>query len=132
VFFGQTVMGLVFTAQYRDGATILVILSLARLVGVWTGSCSVALMMTGHQRVTMYVALTGGVVSVVGGILVAPHLGAVGVATVTGASQVLQNLVQLLLAKRLVGVWTHIQFSPRPVLEFLSGRDSLRGRGPAK
>jgi uncharacterized membrane protein len=80
----------------------------------------------------MYVALTGGVVSVVGGILVAPHLGAVGVATVTGASQVLQNLVQLLLAKRLVGVWTHIQFSPRPVLEFLSGRDSLRGRGPAK
>jgi O-antigen/teichoic acid export membrane protein len=130
VFFGRTVMGVVFTAQYRDGATILVILSVARLIGIWTGSCSVALMMTGHQRVTMYVALTGGTVSVVGGILVAPHLGAVGVAAVTGAAQVLQNLVQLLLAKRLVGVWTHIQFAPRPVLEFLSGKESLRSRRP--
>jgi O-antigen/teichoic acid export membrane protein len=130
VFFGRTVMGLVFTAQYRDGATILVILSLARLIGIWTGSCSVALMMTGHQRVTMYVALTGGIASVVGGILVAPHLGAVGVAVVTGAAQVVQNLVQLLLAKRLVGVWTHIQFSPRPVLEFLSGRDASRRPRP--
>ncbi len=130
VFFGRTVMGVVFTAQYRDGATILVILSVARLIGIWTGSCSVALMMTGHQRVTMYVALTGGTASVVGGILVAPHLGAVGVAIVTGAAQVVQNLVQLLLARRLVGVWTHIQFSPRPILEFLSGRDSLRRRRP--
>jgi O-antigen/teichoic acid export membrane protein len=130
VFFGRSVMGVVFTAQYRDGATILVILSVARLIGIWTGSCSVALMMTGHQRVTMYVALTGGIASVVGGILVAPHLGAVGVAIVTGAAQVVQNLVQLLLARRLVGVWTHIQFSPRPILEFLSGRDSLRRRRP--
>lgn len=129
VLFGQTVMGFVFGAQYRDGTTILVILSAARLIGIWTGSCSVALMMTGHQRVTMYVALTGGVASVVGGILVAPHLGAVGVATVTGAAQVLQNLVQLLLAKRLVGVWTHIRFAPRPVLEFLSGKQPSRRRG---
>ena len=131
VFFGRTVMGFVFTAQYQDGATILIILSVARLIGIWTGSCSVALMMTGHQRVTMYVALSGGIASVVGGILVAPHLGAVGVATVTGAAQVVQNLVQLLLARRLVGVWTHIQFAPRPVLEFLSGKESLRRRRPA-
>jgi hypothetical protein len=49
---------------------------------------------------------------------------------VTGAAQVLQNLVQLLLARRLVGVWTHIQFAPRPVLEFLSGRKTLRREGP--
>jgi O-antigen/teichoic acid export membrane protein len=129
VLFGRTVIGFVFGSQYRDGATILVILSLARLIAIWTGSCSVALMMTGHQRVTMYVALTGGVASVAGGILVAPHLGAVGVATVTGGAQVLQNLVQLLLAKRLVGVWTHIRFAPRPVLEFLSGKESLRQGG---
>ncbi|MEO8425325.1 MAG: polysaccharide biosynthesis C-terminal domain-containing protein, partial [Actinomycetota bacterium] len=132
VFFGTSVMGLVFGTQYRDGATILIILSLARLIGIWTGSCSVALMMTGHQRVTMYVALTGGIASVIGGILVAPHLGAVGVAIVTGTAQVVQNLVQLLLARRLVGVWTHIQFSPRPVLEFLSGRASLGKRGTAE
>jgi hypothetical protein len=42
---------------------------------------------------------------------------------------VLQNLAQLLLAKRLVGVWTHIWFAPRPVLEFLSGKESLRQGG---
>lgn len=126
VFFGQAVMGLVFGTPYRDGATILIILAVARLIGIWTGSCSVALMMTGHQRVTMYVAVAGGITSVVGGILVAPHLGAVGVASVTGAAQVLQNLVQLLLARRLVGVWTHIQLAPRPVLRFLSGKDPVR------
>lgn len=128
VVFGSTVMGRLYGPFYAQGATVLVILAIGRLVAVWTGSCSVALMMTGHQRAAMGVTLVAGVVSVAGGLLAAPLFGRVGVAVTTSLAQIGQNLVQLLLARRRVGVWTHIELSPRPILEFLTGRGPV-GRG---
>jgi O-antigen/teichoic acid export membrane protein len=124
LLFGHEVMGLLYGAYFRQGASILAILSVARLVAVWTGSCGVALMMTGHQRAMMYLTIATGICSVTGGVLLAPHFGAIGVAVATSASQIIQNLVQLFLAKRLVGVWTHIYFSPKPFIQFFT-----RGRG---
>lgn len=126
VLLGSTVMSVIFGDFYAQGASVLVILSLGRLVAVWTGSCSVVLMMTGHQRITMYVTLASGVLSVVSGIAVAPIYGRVGVAVTTTVAQIVQNVVQLLLARKLAGVWTHIQLSPRALVEFLTGRGLRR------
>jgi O-antigen/teichoic acid export membrane protein len=122
ILFGSTVMSLVYGDFYAQGATPLVILSIGRLVAVWTGSCAVVLMMTGHQRVAMVVTISAGILSVVSGILVAPRFGIVGVAVTTTTAQIVQNLVQLYLAHRLVGVWTHILLSPKPFFEFLTGK----------
>jgi O-antigen/teichoic acid export membrane protein len=123
LLFGRQVMGLLYTPFYRQGASILAILSIARLVAVWTGSCGVVLMMTGHQRTMMYLTIATGVLSVGGGVLVAPRFGGVGVAVATSAAQVVQNLAQLFAAHRLVGVWTHIHLSPRPFVEFFRNRE---------
>jgi O-antigen/teichoic acid export membrane protein len=120
---GPWLLELVYGPAYRDAAPALWILSVGRLVAVWAGSCGVTLMMTGHQRVMARTTVLSGVVSVVGGIVAAPIWGAIGVACATAGAQVLQNALQLTSAKRLVGVWTAIQLSPRAVWRFLRGTD---------
>lgn len=127
LLFGSSVMGHVWgRAFYRQGASVLAILSTARMFAIWTGPCGVALMMTGHQRAIMYLTLFCGAASVGAGILAAPHFGPMGVAVATGGAQVLQNSLQLLLAKRRLDVWTHIQLSPKALSRFLSAKNHDR------
>ncbi len=123
ILFGSFAMSVVYGPYYAQGATALVILSTGRLVAVWTGACSVVLMMTGHQRIVMTVTIVAGIVSVALGIAVAPRFGYVGVAVTTSSVQIAQNLTQLFLAHRLVGIWTHIYLSPRKLMEFVTGRE---------
>lgn len=118
LLFGGTVMQFVYSPYYRQGATILVILSAGRLFAVWAGAAGITLMMTGHQRAMMTITLMTGVLSVTAGILAAPRHGAVGVATATASVAVLQNVLQVVLAKRFVGVWTFVQLSPRRLRDF--------------
>jgi O-antigen/teichoic acid export membrane protein len=125
LFFGRPIMGTLFDDTFRRGATVLAILSLARLVAVCTGSCGVVLMMTGHQREMMNLSIFAGVLSVCGELLLAPHFGIVGVATATATAQVIQNALMLAFARRRVGIWTHVEFSFRPVKELMA---ALRGR----
>jgi O-antigen/teichoic acid export membrane protein len=122
VFFGRSVMGALFGDPfYRQAATVLAILSISRLYFVWTGSSGVALMMTGHQKALMYITIFCGVISVTGGVLLAPHFGGPGVASATAFGQILQNTLQLFYAKKYVGIWTHVQLSMRPLLQFIRG-----------
>ncbi len=101
---------------------MLVLLSLGRLVSVWAGSSGVTLIMTGHQKAMMALTVVTGALSVAGEILLAPRFGGPGVATATTTMAVVQNLLQVALAKRLVGVWTHIDLSPANLRAFLTGR----------
>jgi O-antigen/teichoic acid export membrane protein len=118
VLFGASVMEFIYSPFYRQGSSILVILSIGRLVAVWAGAAGITLMMTGHQRSMMVVTLATGALSVAAGIVAADRYGAVGVATATAAVAVLQNLLQVALARRFVGVWTFVQLSPRKLRDF--------------
>jgi O-antigen/teichoic acid export membrane protein len=124
LLFGGYIMGTLYSPFYRDGATVLAILSAGRLVAVWTGSCGLTLMMTGHQKAMMYITILWGVTSITAEILVAPHFGGVGVATTTACTAAAQNLAQLVLARRLVGVSTQAELNPRKLLRYVRGRDS--------
>lgn len=129
ILFGRDILSAYQGPFYAQGASILAILSIGRLVSVWAGPNQVTLMMTGHQRVMMYVTVCTGLVSVGLGILVAPRFGRIGVAVATSAGIVVQNLVLLGLAKRLVGVWTHVEPSPRKLYRFFSKKGSVRPTG---
>jgi O-antigen/teichoic acid export membrane protein len=122
VFFGRPVMGILYGSFYREGALVLVLLSIGRLVSVWAGSSGVTLIMSGHQKAMMALTVVTGALSVAGGILLAPRFGGPGVAIATTSMAVVQNLMQVALAKRLVGVWTHIDLSARDLRAFLTGR----------
>ncbi|MEX1262566.1 MAG: oligosaccharide flippase family protein [Actinomycetota bacterium] len=116
---GPWILGTFNGSEYRDAYPVLAILSCGRLYAVWAGSAGVTLMMTGHQRAMMTITLVSGTVSVTGGILAAAAFGAVGIASVTAASQVLQNTMQLTLVKRRLGIWTPLHLDPRELYRYL-------------
>jgi O-antigen/teichoic acid export membrane protein len=118
---GGFVMEVVYTPFFREGATVLAILSCARLVAVCTGSSGATLMMTGHHRTMMVLTVATGIVSVTAEILLAPRYGITGVAAATCAAQTMQNALQLTFARIRVGIWTHARFSLEPLRELLRG-----------
>ena len=122
IFAGPWVMTTVFgSAFYATGASYLVIKSVGRLVAVWTGSSGIALMMTGHQKDMMWTTILGATLSVGGGLLVTPHYGATGIAVATATAQVVQNSVQLVLARKRLGIWTYVTMSPSTIREIVRG-----------
>jgi O-antigen/teichoic acid export membrane protein len=118
---GPFVMELVYGPFFRQGATVLAILSCARLVAVCTGSSGATLMMTGHQRTMMTLTFCTAIFSVTTEILLAPTYGITGVAAATAVAQTMQNLLQLVFARVRVGIWTHARFSLEPLRELVRG-----------
>jgi O-antigen/teichoic acid export membrane protein len=112
---GGPIMGLAFGSYYSRGASVLAILSVSKVVAVATGSSGTALMMTGNQRTMMNITLCTACLSVGGELALVQPFGMVGVAVATSTAQVLQNLLQLLYAKRRLGIWTHAKFSLQPL-----------------
>jgi len=56
-----------------------------------------------------------------GGLLVTPHFGATGLAVATATAQVVQNVAQLILAHRRLGIWTYVTMSPSTIREIVRG-----------
>ncbi len=108
VLAGPMLMGLIYGETYRDGATVLAILSVGKLVAVAAGSCGMTLNMTGHHRALMMITIICSVLTVTTAILVARPFGGVGVATAVSAGESLQNLLMWLAARYHTGMWTHV------------------------
>lgn len=108
---GEPILSLVFGEYYGQGALVLAVLSVGRLVQVWSGACEQALMMTGHQVAMMSLTLLGGVLIVVGAVLTVQTYGALGVAGAAAVGLAVQNILMVLVSKAKTGVWTHISVS---------------------
>ena len=119
VFAGRQVMGFVYGPGAREGAQVLAILASARLVAVVTGNSGVALQMTGFQRTMFSLTVVTGVCSLAAEIVFGRLFGILGVAASTAGAQAMQNLLQLLFAKRRLGIWTHAELSLRPFVAML-------------
>lgn len=110
VTLGDPILGLVFGDYYREGATVLALLSVGQLVNVWVGSCGQVLMMTGHQRMMMAITTACGVVTVVVGLMVVDRYGPMGVAVAAAGGLLLQNVSMWVATKVTTGIWTHVGF----------------------
>jgi O-antigen/teichoic acid export membrane protein len=119
VFFGASIMGVVYGDFFRQGATVLAILSVARLYAVCTGNSGALLMMTGHQRTMMWITMASAAFGLTTELLVVRPFGMVGVAVATSIAQILQNTLQLVYGKLRVGIWSHAELSLRPVRALL-------------
>jgi O-antigen/teichoic acid export membrane protein len=140
LLFGPWVLGTIYPdhSGYQLGAPILAILSIGRLFSIWSGSAGVTLMMTGYQKVMMWLTISCGVLSVLLGIGVAYVLHThsysaidigIGVACATAGTQILQNSAQLILVRRRLGIWTMIHFSPMELYRYLrpTGEGAMAG-----
>ena len=83
---GDSVLGLVYGPFYRNGAAVLAVLALGQMIPVWSGLCGPTLLLTGHQKAAMNIAVASGASFVLFGVLVAPSYGAIGVAAVAALS----------------------------------------------
>jgi len=114
---GKTILGLLYDEPIYQGRTavwVLLILSAAKLVAVWAGSCGMVLQFTGHQTSMLRVSVLTSPVFFVVAILTTERYGAVGVACAAALMTTIQNVIMVLLAKRKTGMWTHVSFSLSP------------------
>ena len=120
---GGPILGLVYSKPiYYSGTAVLVlvILSAAKLIAVWSGSCGLVLQFTGHQTSMLRVSLLTSPLFFVVAILATQRYGSVGVACAAGLTTTLQNVIMVMLAKRKTGMWTQVMFSLSPFRKVLS------------
>jgi O-antigen/teichoic acid export membrane protein len=110
VFFGAPILELVFGEGFQEGAMVLALLSLGKMVNVLTGSCGVTMSMTGHQTALMGITVFTSACTVCGCLLVVQSHGMVGVASVVCAGTIFQNVAMWLGTKYYTGLWTHLGF----------------------
>lgn len=111
ILLGGPILGLMFGDYYREGATVLVLLSIGQLVNVWVGACGMALVMTGHQTAAMVITVASSLVMAIGGLSVVGPYGATGIAAAAAAGVAICNISFWLVAKRKTGMWTHAGFT---------------------
>jgi hypothetical protein len=77
----------------------------------------------------MVLTLVMGAVSLAAGIAAAPVFGGLGVAIATTVAAITQNVLQLVLARKYVGIYTQAYLTPGPVIAFFSKKQD--GATPA-
>jgi O-antigen/teichoic acid export membrane protein len=107
VFAGPLVLRIAFGPAYEAGATVLAILAVGQVAAVLTGSTAYTLIMTGRQVASMWLAAGAAVTASIACFAVVGRFGTTGVAAALASVFVVQQLVSLVVARRLVGVWTH-------------------------
>jgi O-antigen/teichoic acid export membrane protein len=120
VFFGEIILGIVYGSFYSQGAMVLVILSIGRLLGVLAGSCQQVLMMTGHQLTLMAGAVLSVSLSLLLSFLLVGEFGVLGVAVASASGLILHNVITLLAVRWKIGIWTYPGY-PSYVLRTIRG-----------
>lgn len=90
--------------EFKVGATVLVILTMAQFVIVVTGPGGFLLSMTGQQRILRDVSVMGAVLNVMLNAALIPLWGINGAAVATATSLIVMNLRLVVEARRHVGV----------------------------
>lgn len=101
---GAWLLQLVYGQYYSGGALVLTILAAGQLFNVYSGSCNLVLVMTGHQRESLRINLFCGAVALAAFLAVAENGGPIGVALVMAALLVARNGLMLLAVRRTVGI----------------------------
>jgi len=100
--FPKWVMGL-FGGEFVEAWLLLVIMSVGQLVNLMTGSVAFLLMMTGHERIHLYVNLIAAMLSISLSLLLIPYLGAVGAAISSAVPLIVVNLLRTYFVKKKLG-----------------------------
>ncbi len=92
--------------EFKDGANLLRIITIANLVNVATGSVSFLLNMTGHERLMRNIALSCNALGLIAFFVLPQVLGALGAALALSFIFVVQNLTAMFFVWRRLGIWT--------------------------
>lgn len=104
---GGPIMQLLFGEFYRAAALPLAILGVGQAVLAWAGASHCALLMTGHQNKSLLVNGLAALALVLAGSVAVHFYGILGLAVTSSAVVSLESVALVLLARHLLGVWTH-------------------------
>jgi O-antigen/teichoic acid export membrane protein/nucleoside-diphosphate-sugar epimerase len=119
--FGDPILGYVFGESYRNASLVLLMISFGQFVTVGAGSCAVALMMTEHQKLMMFITMASGMVSIFMAVILVQRFGTEGVAFATASGLILQSLAMVIAVKIKINVWAPM-YIPLRAVATLSGR----------
>ncbi len=111
ILFGKMMLGIIFGEFYQSGTILLLILSMGQFINVWSGSCGITLMMTGHQKYMMGITVVCGLLGLGASIILVQLYGALGVAISFSATLSTQNILMLVFCRIKTGIWAFAHFS---------------------
>ena len=129
--FGPWVMEMIANADYREGASVLAILAVGRLVNVFTGSCGITLMMTGHQKIVMTSTLIFSLASALIGWWIGARYPVEAIAWVYTCGLSAHNIVMWLAARKVTGLWTHVGWVRPSEIQSMLRKAKARKAGAA-
>jgi O-antigen/teichoic acid export membrane protein len=111
VLVGGPILELLFGGTYREAALPLAILAGGQFVLVWAGSSHTTLLMTGQQNLVLGVNTVSALLLLGCGSLAANYYGMVGLAIVSSSIVILENLVLMMLVRKLLGIHANVPLS---------------------
>lgn len=111
---GPFALDLAYGEFYRASAPILIVVSLERLVFVWTGPCGLVLVMSGNERVMLIIAAVSGALMAAGAAGGVAMGGTFGAAVGASMGLVSQNGLMWYYSKRRADLQTHATLSSLP------------------
>jgi O-antigen/teichoic acid export membrane protein len=109
ILFPGPILSFFLRDSYSQAGSMVVVLAAGYLVLTLSGNPQQVLTMTGRHRAVLAVNLLSALVLVIVGIVGAAFFGAAGLAAGSAASLIVQNGVLWWLARRELGIWTHIE-----------------------
>ena len=97
-FFGVSILG---------GDHALIILASGQLINILCGSVGTLLIMTGHQKVSLFSLAVATIFNITLNILLTPRLGLVGAAIATASSLMIWNLLMFLFVRKKIKIFFH-------------------------
>ena len=129
IMFGKDILGIVFGDFYREAYSVLVILTVGKIVNVFTGSPSVLLVMSGNQRLSFYSSLISGFISLFISYCFVEAYGSEGVAAGLSLGLVMHNVIMWLACIYKVGIPTHMSISKTVISDIRTSFLSTMNRG---
>lgn len=90
---GKSLIYLVFGSDYLKAYPVLMILAGGQFLGILFGMAGMVLMMTGHQRIMMWIIISNALVGLLAAITISPYWGIYGVAATWGGTALSQGII---------------------------------------
>lgn len=119
MLFPKVLLG-VFGSGFVDAVPIVVVLSLGSCIFVATGSGGLVLTMTGRERTNLKITTVSAIIFVMLSPLLTLRFGAIGAAIAVALVQVGANLATAVTVRRMLGIWTVVDWSPGRLAEGLT------------
>ncbi len=105
VLIPEFILGL-FGPEFTGGDTTLIVLAIGQLFNVGVGSANYILAMTGHEVALAKIVFFALIINAALSLVLIPIYGIIGAAFAVTISMVISNIIQVLIIKKLLGVWS--------------------------